>query len=39
MGWHHPLAVAACASIAGHLGSALMMQFLVAWLKRRVRDE
>ena len=39
MGWHHPLAVAACASIAGHIGSAVMMQFIIAWLKRRVRDE
>ena len=39
MGWHHPLAVAACASIAGHIGSAMMMQFLISWLKRRIRDE
>jgi len=38
-GWTHPLAIAACASIAGHIGSAVMMQFIVNWLKKRAGDE
>ena len=31
----HPLTVAAFASIAGHLGSAVIMQLVVAIVKRR----
>ena len=31
----HPLTVAAFASIAGHLGSAVLMQLVVAIVKRR----
>jgi hypothetical protein len=38
-GWTHPLAVAACASVAGHIGSAVMMQFIVTWLKKRAGNE
>ncbi len=38
-GWTHPLAIAACASIAGHIGSAVMMQFIVNWLKKRAGNE
>lgn len=38
-GWTHPLAIAACASIAGHIGSAVMMQFIINWLKKRAGDE
>ncbi len=38
-GWTHPLAIAACASIAGHIGSAVMMQFIVSWLKKRTNNE
>jgi hypothetical protein len=33
------LAIAACASIAGHIGSAVMMQFIVTWLKKRAGNE
>jgi hypothetical protein len=38
-GWTHPLAIAACASIAGHIGSAVMMAFIINWLKKRAGNE
>ena len=38
-GLTHPLAYLACASVAGHIGSAVMMQFIVNWLKKRAGNE
>ncbi len=38
-GWTHPLAIAACASVAGHIGSAVMMAFIINWLKKRAGNE
>lgn len=35
LGLTHPLSVAAFASIAGHLGSAVLMQLVVAIIQRR----
>lgn len=35
LGLTHPLTVAAFASIAGHLGSAVLMQLVVAIIQRR----
>ena len=39
MGWTHPLAIAGCASVCGHIGTALLMQMITAWIKRNFGGE
>mgnify|MGYP003347041791 CR=1 FL=1 len=38
-GWTHPLAIAGCASVCGHIGTAILMQMITSWIKRHMGHE
>jgi hypothetical protein len=39
MGFDNPMTIAGAGAVAGRIGSAVMMQFIVNWLKRRSGHE
>jgi hypothetical protein len=39
VGFDNPMTIAGAGAVAGRIGSAVMMQFVVTWLKKRSSNE